>query len=67
VLALVAAAPDNAMVGTPFSEQTLNSYLQSRTAELVLHGLDLGTSVEAPPDALVECGTFLVTLSVRLT
>jgi len=65
VLALVATAPDDAKVGTPFGEQTLDTYLKSRTAELLLHGVDLGTDVEAPPEALVECGTFLVKRAVR--
>src|ERR1019366_7500523 len=37
-LAMVAAAPNDAKVGTPFGEQTLDTYLQSRTAELVLPG-----------------------------
>ncbi|MBO0694060.1 MAG: maleylpyruvate isomerase N-terminal domain-containing protein, partial [Acidimicrobiaceae bacterium] len=59
-LAMVAAAPDEAKVGTPFGEQTLGSYLRSRTAELVIHGMDLGTGVGVPPEALLECGCFLV-------
>jgi len=61
----VEAAPDDATVGTPFGEQTLDSYLRSRTAELVLHGLDLGTDIEVPPAALVDCGAFLVERAVR--
>jgi Mycothiol maleylpyruvate isomerase N-terminal domain len=64
-LATVDAAPDDAKVGTPFGEQTLDTYLRSRTAELVLHGLDLATNVEVPPEALVECGAFLVERAVR--
>jgi hypothetical protein len=64
-LAMVAAAPNDAKVGTPFGEQTLDTYLQSRTAELVLHGLDLGTNLDPPPEALVECGAFLVERAVR--
>jgi hypothetical protein len=48
-LAMVAVAPDDARVGTPFGELLLDTYLRSRTAELVLHGLDLGTDVVAPP------------------
>jgi hypothetical protein len=64
-LAMVEAAPDDARVGTPFGEQSLDSYLRSRTAELVLHGLDLGTDVDVPTEALVECGTFLVERAVR--
>jgi hypothetical protein len=62
---MVDAAPNDAKVGTPFGEQTLDSYLRSRTAELVLHGLDLGTNIEVPPEALVECGAFLVERAVR--
>jgi hypothetical protein len=65
VLAFVAAAPNDAKVGTPFGEQELDAYLQSRTAELLVHGADLGTGVEAPSEALVECGTFLVRRAVR--
>jgi hypothetical protein len=64
-LAMVAAAPADAKVGTPFGEQTLDAYLRSRTAELVLHGLDLGTGLEPPPETLVECGTFLIAWAVR--
>jgi Mycothiol maleylpyruvate isomerase N-terminal domain len=63
-LATVDAAPNDARVGTPFGEQTLDSYLRSRTAELVLHGLDLATDIEVPPDALVDCGAFLVQRAV---
>jgi Mycothiol maleylpyruvate isomerase N-terminal domain len=65
VLATVAEAPDDAEVGTPFGPQTLEQYLRSRTAELVLHGLDLGTDVEPPAVALAECGAFLVERAVR--
>ena len=64
-LAMVASAPDDATVGTPFGKQTLDGYLRSRTAELVLHGLDLGTGVEPPPETLAECGRFLVERAVR--
>ena len=60
-LAVVAAAPDDATVGTPFGRQSLDSYLRSRTAELVLHGLDLGTAVEPPMEAVIESAVFLVT------
>jgi hypothetical protein len=65
VLAMVAAAPDDAKVGTPFGEQTLDGYLRSRTAELLLHGVDLGTDADVPPEALVECGAFLMERAVR--
>lgn len=65
VLAVVAGAPDDAKVGTPFGEQTLDTYLRSRTAELLLHGVDLGTDVYTPLEALVECGAFLVERAVR--
>jgi hypothetical protein len=64
-LAMVDAAPNDATVGTPFGEQSLDTYLRSRTAELVLHGLDLATNVEVPPEALVECGAFLVHRAVQ--
>ena len=65
VLAVVAAAPEDATVGTPFGVQRLDTYLRSRTAELVLHGLDLGTGLSPAPEALIECGTFLVTRAVQ--
>jgi hypothetical protein len=61
---VVASAPDDATVGTPFGTQTLDTYLRSRTAELVLHGLDLGTKIEPPREALAECGAFLVERAV---
>ncbi|HSS10208.1 MAG TPA: maleylpyruvate isomerase N-terminal domain-containing protein [Acidimicrobiales bacterium] len=64
-LAMVAAAPEDATVGTPFGERKLDTYLRSRTAELVLHGVDLGTDVTVPSEALVECGGFLVDRAVR--
>jgi hypothetical protein len=64
VLATVAEAPDDARVGTPFGEVTLDAYLRSRTAELVLHGMDLETSIDVPSAALRECGEFLVERAV---
>ncbi len=64
VLATVASAPDGALVGTPFGEQMLATYLRARTPELVLHGFDLGTDIKVPADALVECGVSLVGLAV---
>jgi hypothetical protein len=63
-LAVIASAPDSAVVGTPFGERFLDSYLASRTAELVLHGLDLDTSVDPPAEALADCGVFLVSQAV---
>jgi len=65
VLAVVAAAPDDAIVGTPFSEMLLDTYLHMRTAELVLHGLDLGTEVPLPDEALEDCAVFVVQRAVR--
>lgn len=62
--AVIASAPDTAMVGTPFGERSLDSYLRSRTAELVLHGLDLSTSIIPPVDALADCGAFLMSQAV---
>jgi hypothetical protein len=59
-LAVVAGAPDDATVGTPFGEHSLDAYLRSRTAELVLHGVDLATQVDVPAEALAECGLFLM-------
>jgi Mycothiol maleylpyruvate isomerase N-terminal domain len=64
-LAMAGSAPDDAMVGTPFGERSLADFLRSRTAELVLHGLDLGTDIEVPADALVECGVSLMEMAVR--
>jgi hypothetical protein len=63
-LAVIASAPDGAVVGTPFGERSLGSYLPSRTAELLLHGLDLDTSVDPPAEALADCGAFLVSQAV---
>ena len=63
-LAVIASAPDGAVVGTPFGERSLGSYLPSRTAELVLHGLDLDTAVDPPAEALADCGAFLVSQAV---
>ena len=63
-LAVIAAAPDNAVIGTPFGGRSLAAYLPSRTAELVLHGLDLDTSIEPPIEALVGCAVFLATQAV---
>lgn len=60
-----AAAPDDAKVGTPFGEQRLADYLRSWTAELVLHGMDLAVNIDAPPEALVECGCFLLERAVK--
>jgi len=64
-LAVVASAPDDAVVGTPFGELTLEAYLRSRIAELVLHGLDLDTAVVPPAEALADCGAFLVSRAIR--
>lgn len=64
-LAMASSAPDDAMVGTPFGQRRLADFLPSRTAELVLHGLDLATGIEVPDDALVECGAWLVGTAVR--
>jgi hypothetical protein len=63
-LAVLAAAPEAALIGTPFGETTLVDYLRSRTAELVLHGLDLDTHVEVPAEALAGCAAFLATQAV---
>ena len=65
VIAMVEAAPDDATVGTPFGIQTLDAYLRSRTAELVLHGLDLETEVEPPAAALRQCGSFLIEVAMN--
>jgi Mycothiol maleylpyruvate isomerase N-terminal domain len=64
-VAMVLSAPDDARVGTPFGEQLLAIYLPSRTAELVLHGMDLKTGVDVPREALLECGSHLVDRAVR--
>jgi hypothetical protein len=65
-LAVIGSAPEDAVVGTPFGVRSLDSYLTSRTAELVVHGLDLDTSVEPPAEALAGCGAFLVSEAVRV-
>lgn len=64
-LAVIASAPDSAVLGTPFGERSLDSYLPSRTAELVLHGLDLQPSLNPPTEALADCGTYLMSQAVR--
>jgi hypothetical protein len=64
-LSVVASAPDDATVGTPFGEQPFDAYLQSRTAELVLHGLDLDSGVEPSSEALAGCAVFLVERAIR--
>ena len=61
---MIASAPDGAVIGTPFGERSLDSYLPSRAAELVVHGLDLDTSVDPPAEALADCGAFLVSQAV---
>jgi hypothetical protein len=63
-VAVIASAPDDALVGTPFGERSLDSYLTFRTAELVVHGLDLDTSVDPPTEALADCLAFLVSQAV---
>jgi hypothetical protein len=63
-LAVIAAAANDAEVGTPFGRMPLCDYLPSRAAELVVHGLDLGTDVQPPDDALRGCLTFLVDRAV---
>lgn len=65
-LVTVAAAPEGAIVGTPFGEELLETYLASRTAELVLHGLDLGTELEPPDEATTAAAAFLAGRAVRL-
>ena len=65
----VAGAPEGAgratIHATPHPRtESLDAYLPSRTAELVLHGLDLDTSVVTPTEALAGCGGFLVTQAV---
>ncbi len=63
-VAVIASAPRDAVVGTPFGERSLDSYLTSRTAELVLHGLDLDTSIDLPTEALADCLECLVSQAV---
>lgn len=63
-VAVIASAPDDAVVGTPFGERSLDSYLPSRTAELVVHGLDLDTFVAPPAEALANCGAFLMSQAI---
>ena len=64
-VAVLGAAPDDAVAGTPFGVMPLGAYLQSRVAELVLHGLDLGTGVEPPSDALLACGEAMMSRAVQ--
>jgi hypothetical protein len=62
---VLGAAPDDAVAGTPFGTIPLPAYLLSRIAELVLHGLDLGTDVAPPDEALVACGEAIVSRAVQ--
>jgi uncharacterized protein (TIGR03083 family) len=48
--AKVAAAPDDAFVGTPFGGARLLDYLPTRTFELVVHTCDLARALGAPMD-----------------
>lgn len=50
VQAKVAAAPDDAFVGTPFGGMRLLDYLPTRTFELVVHGADLAAALAVPAD-----------------
>ena len=63
-LAVIASAPDGSVVGTPFGERSLDSYLASRTAELVVHGLDLDISAIPPAEALAAGCAFLVSQAI---
>ncbi|MDA8296434.1 MAG: maleylpyruvate isomerase N-terminal domain-containing protein [Actinomycetota bacterium] len=65
-LAVVAAAPEGATVGTPFGEELLETYLASRTAELMLHGLDLDADLDPPDEAVTAATAFLCGRAVRL-
>jgi uncharacterized protein (TIGR03083 family) len=69
VLALVAATPLSAQLGTPFGERSLGSYLPSRTAELTVHSIDLadalGVTASVPDRALRETIEFLGTFAAR--
>jgi len=49
----------------PLRDSSRRHGRSTRTAELVLHGLDLATDVEVPPEALVECAAFLVERAVQ--
>jgi uncharacterized protein (TIGR03083 family) len=57
VVAVIAAAPADATVGTPFGTFLLADYLSSRTAELALHSMDIADAIGASldvPDAVVH-------------
>jgi uncharacterized protein (TIGR03083 family) len=63
---IAAAASEDTVVGTPGGPVTLAAYLPSRTAELVLHGLDLAAALghdavvpQVPADSLTATAGFL--------
>lgn len=64
-IAVLRRAPDDAVAATPFGVIPMTNYLRSRIAELLLHGLDLGTSVEPPREALAACAQALVERAVQ--
>jgi uncharacterized protein (TIGR03083 family) len=61
---LAAEAADDTVVGMPAGPLPLLGYLPSRTAELVLHGVDLAAAleldVEVPADAVTATAGFLL-------
>ena len=56
-LAVIAASPADAVIGSPMGSMALSAYLPSRSAELVIHGLDLARAltlpVAPPADAII--------------
>ena len=69
VVSLVNNLPTDHRVETPFGEQQLDVYLQSRVAELTIHSMDLAdainVSIDAPPKCLRESLYFLSDVAVQ--
>ncbi len=65
---LVRTVATDTMMGTPFGPLAFDAYLPSRTAELVLHGLDLaavaGVECSVPPQAEAAAALFLAERAV---
>jgi uncharacterized protein (TIGR03086 family) len=63
VTALVATSSPDAVIGSPVATMSLAQYLPSRTAELVIHGLDIARAVGRasipPPLALAASLAFV--------
>ena len=66
VLALVAASPANATIGTPVCAMDLVSYLPTRVFELVVHTLDLAAALELAAEPPAEALALSLELAASL-